>query len=110
MAPSTAVLGRVIFFILCFQTITLSPNLPLEASDKAAYLTNFGIAPHFLPLLLSKVKSVRDYVLPFDESLNRPLQSKHLDVHIRFWDGDCVSTRFFDSHSLVHVSADDLHK
>lgn len=57
------------------------PDSPIASKftcgdDKAAYLTTFGIAPHFSSLLLSKVKSSSDYVLLFDESLNRPLQSK----------------------------------
>lgn len=29
---------------------------------------------------------------------------------IRFWDGDCVTTRFFDSHFLGHACADDVYK
>ena len=49
-------------------------------------------------------------VLLFEESLNRPLQFKQLYVHIRFWDGDCVSTRFFDSHCFGHVCAIDLYE
>ncbi|KAJ8358180.1 hypothetical protein AAFF_G00028020 [Aldrovandia affinis] len=56
--------------------------------DKPAYLTTFGIAPHFSCLLL-KVRSAYHYMLLFDESLNRPLQSKLSDVHLRNWDGDC---------------------
>lgn len=79
-------------------------------NDKAVYLTTFGIAPHFSSLLLAKVKSATDYILLFDESLNRPLQAKQLDVHVRFWDGDFVMSRYLDSHFLGHAYASDLHK
>ncbi len=72
MAPSAAVLGRVTFFIL-FPDSSIASKFTC-GEDKAAYLT-FGIAPHFSSLLLSKVKSASDYVLLFDESVNRPLQS-----------------------------------
>ena len=35
---------------------------------KCAYLSTFGLAPYFLSLMTSKVKSEKDYVLLFDES------------------------------------------
>lgn len=64
----TAALGRVTFFVL---TATLPPScfvIPC-GNDKAAYLTTFGIAPHFSSLFLSKVKSASDYILLFDKSM-----------------------------------------
>jgi len=42
---------------------------------KAAYLSTFGIAPHFLSLLKGKVRDQSEYVLLFDESLNSKMQS-----------------------------------
>ena len=42
------------------------------AETKSMYLACFGIAPHFLALLEKKIKG-DDYVLLFDESLNREL-------------------------------------
>lgn len=64
---------------------------------KCAYLSTFGIRPYFQSLLLSKVKSANEYVLLFDESLNANLQSKQLDIHIRFWGGSHV----FLYHEIV---------
>lgn len=76
---------------------------------KAAYLSNFGIAPHFLSLLTDRVKSLKDgYVLLFDESLNNKNQKKQLDAHVRFWDADSVSTRYFGTEFMGHATADDL--
>jgi len=45
---------------------------------KAAYLSTFGIAPHFLSLLKGKVRDQSEYVLLFDESLNSEIQSKQM--------------------------------
>lgn len=96
--------GKGDLFHLMFPDSNIAAKFTC-GEDKAVYLTTFGIATHFSSLLLSKVKCASDDVLLFDESLNRPLQSKQLDVHIRFWDGDHVSTRFFDSFtfSAMHV-------
>ena len=77
---------------------------------KCAYLSTFGIRPYFQSLLLSKVKSANEYVLLFDESLNANLQSKQLDIHIRFWEGSHVSSRFYTSEFLGHADADCLHE
>ena len=77
---------------------------------KCAYLSTFGISPYFQSLLLSKVKSADDYVLLFDESRYSNLQSKQLDIHIRFWEGSQVSSRFYTSEFLGHADADCLHE
>jgi hypothetical protein len=74
---------------------------------KAAYLSNFGIAPHFLSLLTDRVKGLKDgYVLLFDESLNNKDQKKQLDA--RFWDGDNISSRYFGTEFMGHATAEDL--
>ena len=54
-----------------------------------AYIVSFGLGPHFMELLKDKVKTVEDgFVLLFDESLNRELNKKQMDMHVRFWDAD----------------------
>lgn len=100
--------GKGDLFRLMFPDSNIASKFSC-GDDKAAYLTTFGIAPHFSSLLLSKAKSATDYVLLFDESLNRPLQAKQLDVHVRFWDGEFVMSRYLDSHFLGHAYAADLH-
>lgn len=57
--------------------------------DKTSYLVKFGIAPFFKQHLISDV-SKDSFVVLFDESLNRSTNNKQLDLHIRYWAGDCV--------------------
>ena len=47
---------------------------------KCAYLATFGIAPYFVSLLKTKIKSETTYVV-FDESLNTNLQKKKTIGH-----------------------------
>ncbi|KAL1246701.1 hypothetical protein QQF64_034369 [Cirrhinus molitorella] len=76
---------------------------------KCAYICAYGLAPHFKSRLTNKLKSGNeDYVLLFDESLNRMTQSKQCDFHVRFWNGDQVQTQFFDTEFMGHARADDL--
>lgn len=87
--------------------MVLQKNSRVES--KAASLSSFGIAPHFRSLLKAKIRASDKYVLLFDESLNDNLQKKQVDIHIRFWDGDEVGSRYFDSQFLGHATASDLH-
>ena len=73
---------------------------------KAACLSTFGIAPHFLSLLKGKVRDQFEYVLLFDESLNSEMQSKQLDVLVRYWNADKVELRYFTSYFLGHADAE----
>ena len=75
---------------------------------KCAYISSFGLAPYFLSRLTSKVKSEKAYVLLFDESLNRELHSKQLDIHIRFCDAGEIATRYYTSEFLGHGTAEAL--
>ena len=60
-------------------------------ADKASYITSFGLGPHFQSLINKRINASDGYVLMFDESLNKELGSKQLDLHMRYWDGDQVS-------------------
>ncbi|GBN22583.1 hypothetical protein AVEN_56254-1 [Araneus ventricosus] len=74
---------------------------------KTAYLSVFGIAPYFLSLLKDKVKNeTKMYVLLFDESLNEVNQTKQLDCHIRFWDHNKITTRYYSSDFLGHATSE----
>nr|KAI8731911.1 hypothetical protein BgiMline_030099 [Biomphalaria glabrata] len=75
---------------------------------KAAYMSTFGISPYLAELQRKAVLSEKDYVLLFDETLNGPLQSKQLDVHVRYWNGRSITTRYHMSYFLGHSRADDL--
>lgn len=74
---------------------------------KTAYLCCFGLAPHFKSLLESRVKQ-EQFVLCFDESLNKVTKNEQLDLHVRFWDTNCVSTRYLGSQFLGHTNAEAL--
>ena len=76
---------------------------------KEAYLATFGIASHFLSLLKGKVRDHSEYVLLFDESLNSEMQSKQLDVQVRYWNADKVESRYFTSYFLGHADAEAVH-
>lgn len=54
------------------------------------------------------MKEINDYVVLFDESLNAGLQSKQMDIFVRFWDGNKVSTRYYTSKFLGHALAETL--
>jgi len=78
-----------------FQTMfpdSLIAEKMTMSERKCAYLSTFGLGPHFLTLLRDRVKTTDGFVLMFDESLNEQLQKKQLDILVRFWDGDKVFT------------------
>ena len=75
---------------------------------KTAYMASFGIAPYLRDNMKNLITDEQYYVLLFDESMNKPLQEKQLDFHIRIWNGDSVSTHYYASEFLGHARADDL--
>ncbi|KAK0144411.1 hypothetical protein N1851_017231 [Merluccius polli] len=76
--------------------------------DKTAYMIGFGIAPHFKKLLTNSVNDSGPFVLMFDESLNQSLKKKQMDIHVRFWKDDRVTSSYFGSQFLGHARAEDL--
>ncbi|KAL1252682.1 hypothetical protein QQF64_017375 [Cirrhinus molitorella] len=75
--------------------------------DKTSYLVKFGIAPFIKQQLISEV-SKDSFVVMFDESLNRSTNNKQMDLHLRYWAGDRVQSRYFGSQFLGHATAQDL--
>ncbi len=77
---------------------------------KAAYLSVFGIAEHFREVLKQSVSG--PFVLMFDESLNKKMQEKQMDIHVRFWDDQLqqVRTRYVNSEFMGHATAADMMK
>ncbi|CAG5135940.1 unnamed protein product [Candidula unifasciata] len=65
---------------------------------KCSYLVSFGLVPYFTSLLEAKLFK-RNFVLLFDESMNKSFQLKQMDFHVRFWDAD-----------LLNVGSCGLHK
>ena len=60
-------------------------------------------------MLKGKVRDQSEYVLLFDESLNSEVQSKQLDVLVRYWNADKVESRHFTSYFLGHADAEAVH-
>lgn len=85
------------------------PDVPAVSSftlseTKSIYLTVHGGAPLLKSILLKDVKK-EPYCLLFDESLNKSLMSKQLDIHIRYWSNATLQTRYLDSFMLGHPTA-----
>ena len=101
--------GKSDLFPLMFPDSAIAKQFSCSAS-KMAYLAAFGIAPCLSSRLLAKLKTFDEYVLLFDESLNKPLQEKQLDILVRFWNNDTISSRYFDSYFLGHARSEDLYE
>ena len=65
---------------------------------KTAYLCVFGVADHFKETLMDEIKGY--FVILFDESLNKKSQQKQMDIHVRYWNGENVTTRYLGSQFL----------
>lgn len=76
---------------------------------KSMYLSCYGIAPYYTQMLENKLRN-GPFVLLFDESLNRHMQKKQLDIHVRFWEDNNVNSRYYKSDFLGHACAVDLIK
>ena len=50
------------------------------------------------------------FVLLFDESLNKKVQQKQLDIYLRFWNGNEVQSRYFTSIFMGHARAVDIEE
>ena len=75
---------------------------------KCSYILKFGIAPYVKSLLVQSVKDSGDYVLMFDESLNRITQEKQMDVWVRYWANGKIVSRYLTSEFMGHASAEDM--
>ena len=80
------------------------------SETKSMYTVVYGVAPYLQSLLEWNIKQETDYVLLFDESLNKDLQSKQMDVLVRCWEDDRkVSSRYYKSIFFGHWTAVDLN-
>ena len=65
---------------------------------KTAHLCTFGLAKHFKELLMDEVKGA--FTILFDESLNSKSHQRQMDIHVRFWAGNQVNTRYLGSQFM----------
>ena len=60
---------------------------------KTAYLATDGIAPYLKSVLEARVKQ-EEFIILFDESLNKAMQTKQMDFHICLWNVNQVKTSY----------------
>lgn len=77
-------------------------------SNKTAYITKFGLAPFITKELTQHVNEAAGFVAMLDESLNKTTKTEQRDIHLRYWAGDHVQSRYFGSQFLGHAKAVDL--
>ena len=77
------------------------------ADTKCMYLSCYGIAP-FIKHRLMQGLSNECFVLMFDESPNRKMQTKQMDLLVRFWQGSRVSSRYLTSCFMGKATANDI--
>lgn len=78
------------------------------AEKKNAYLCTFGLGPYFAHQLSKDIATAPHYVLLFDETLNKDLQEKQMDVYVRAWKNNRVVTKYYESTYMGHATAADL--
>lgn len=94
-----------------FSDSEIAANYSMSES-KFRYVTTFGLGPYFAMKLLYDVKQSPAHALLFDESLNEQMQSKQLDVHVRYWsyENGRVESRYLRSLFISHGRTDDILK
>ena len=92
-----------------FSDSEIAANYSMSES-KFRYVTTFGLGPYFAKKLLYDVKQSPAHALLFDESLNEEMQSKQLDVHVRYWSSENgrVESRYLTSLFIGHGRTDDI--
>ena len=77
---------------------------------KLSYLISFGIAPHFMDLLLKELKDAPRFVISFDEYFNEELEKEQMDFIVRYFKDGEVKSRYLSSGFLGHTTAKDLKR
>lgn len=79
-------------------------------SYKVAYVVSYGLGPYFRSQLISALNGCSEYVICFDEALNKVVQHGQMDLVVHFWDDSSqrVSSRYLNSVFLGHAAASDL--
>ena len=75
---------------------------------KSNYVLRYGLAPYFKSALTESEKVCIDYVLLFDESYNAVTKNKQMDIFVRYWSDQRVSSRYLQSVLMGHGRAQDI--
>ena len=92
-----------------FSDSEIAVNYSMSES-KFRYVTTFELGPYFTRKLLYDMEQSPTHALLFDESLTEEVQSKQLDVHVRFWSSEnCrVESSYLTSLFIGHGRTHDL--
>lgn len=96
-------------FKLMFPDSSVASKFKMGAT-KCKYIVNYGLAPYFSDELKDKLRQCDDYVVCFDESLNKIVQRGQMDIFVKFFDNNIskVCTEYFNSVFLGRATAQDL--
>ena len=92
-----------------FPDSNIAQNFKMSET-KSMYIMTHGIAPYVQSLVQKHIQEAKEYVLLFDETLNKNMQKKQMDLLVRYWDMDKISSRYFKSVFFGHGTALDLHE
>lgn len=99
--------------ILCamFPDSAIAKSISI-GKTKTSYIVSYGLAPYFQEELLKNLRGCREFVICFDEALNRISQRGQMDIVVRYWEPtqNVVATRYLISSFLGHAAASDLLK
>ena len=75
---------------------------------KYNYVLRFGLASYFKSALTDSLKVCSDYVLLFDESYNAVTKNKQIDIFVRYWNDQRVSSCYLQSNFMRHRRTQDI--
>lgn len=76
--------------------------------DKVSYIIHYGLSHYFHRELHDTLQNCNDLTICFDESLNKVAQKGQMDLVVRFWNENKVSTRYFGSAFMGSATSQDL--
>jgi hypothetical protein len=93
-------------FKLMFPDSGIATRFQL-GETKCSYVIKHGLAPHFHEVLIDRLKNCEDYVLCFDESLNKVSQKGQMDMVVRYFDCNTnrVANQYYNSAFLDHATS-----
>lgn len=96
-------------FKLMFLDSAVASSFKMGPS-KCKYLINHGLAPYFSNEMKDRLCQCDDFVVSFDESLNKIIQKGQMDIFVKFFDVNRsrVRTEYFNSVFLDRATAQDL--
>ncbi|XP_065083283.1 uncharacterized protein LOC135705464 [Ochlerotatus camptorhynchus] len=78
---------------------------------KTGYLITYGTAPYFANDLFKTLQGCSEFVVGFDETLNKIVQRQQMDIGVRFWNpatNQEVEARYIGSAFLSSTRSNDL--